>query len=350
VAILLTTGLVHLFDLPVATIGQRFGSVDLCLPCIKLPQIELSRVLELVSPAIAIALLAGIESLLSAVVADGMTGRRHRSDMELISQGIANIGSALLGGLPATGAIARTAANIKSGAVSPISTIVHALTLLLLLLFLGSYVTMIPMAALSALLVFVAYNMSEWRHFVRLFRSPPGDVAVLLLTFFLTVFVDLVTAIEVGVIFAAFLFIYRMSQATHVKDMKELIAEQDDPRDYQTLADLLVPDAVQVFEVFGSLSFGAVESFEAALQRLQVVPKVLILRMRHVLTLDATGIRALTNVLDKAQRDKTTVLFTGVHPRLLEVLVRCGIAERIGPTGIQPNLPAAVTHAKRLLK
>jgi SulP family sulfate permease len=196
VAIIATTALVPLFSLPVETIGSRFGAVSSALPSLRIPTVAWSKIPELISPAITIALLAGIESLLSAVVADGMTGRRHRSNMELVAQGVANIASPFFGGIPATGAIARTATNIKNGALTPVAGIIHAIVLLLIMLFFGKWAALIPMATLAGILLIVAYNMSEWHLFVKMFKSPKSDIAVLLVTFFLTVLVDLTVAIR----------------------------------------------------------------------------------------------------------------------------------------------------------
>lgn len=346
VVIVASSVIVKAFNLPIMTIGDRYGQVAACFPCVTWPKITWEAISNVISPAFAIALLAGIESLLSAVVADGMTGRRHRSDMELISQGVANIGSALCGGIPATGAIARTATNIKSGAKSPVAALFHSITLLAILFYLGSFVSVIPMAALSAILMVVAYNMSEWRHFVHLFRSPIDDIVVLLVTFFLTVLVDLVTAIEVGVILAAFVFINRMAQATRTDDLKEGMLEEDDPKDYEALKEFEIPDEVEVFQIYGSLFFAAAEEFKNTLGSMQKKPRVLILRMRHVLSIDATGIRALSDILDEAKRNNTTILFSGVKGNVKSALERSGIVARVGPDNFHRNIGAALKHAQ----
>ncbi len=349
VAIVLSTVLVNFFGVPVATIGDCYGAVPSSLPTFSLPHITWAHVPQLISPAIAIALLAGIESLLSAVVADGMTGRRHRSDMELISQGVANIGCALGGGLPSTGAIARTATNIKSGGHTPVASLIHALTLLLALLFLGNAVAMIPMATLSAILIVVAYNMSEWRHFLHLFRSPKGDVAILLVTFMLTVLVDLVTAIEVGIVLAAFVFINRMAEAAHTDDLRVALTEVDDPRDYEALQQLDIPSEVEVYQFYGSLFFAAAEKFKTALARINRRPSVLILRMRHVLSIDATGMRALEDILDKAKRESTVVVLSGLQPSLFAVMERSGLIARIGPENLCKDIRTAVERSREII-
>ncbi|MBI3616819.1 MAG: sodium-independent anion transporter [Candidatus Omnitrophica bacterium] len=227
IAIVLTTLIVHVFHLPIETIGSRFGGVPNTLPMPHLPNISLDLIAKMSSPALTIAVLAGIESLLSAVVADGMTGNRHRSNMELIAQGVANIASPVMGGIPATGAIARTATNIKNGGRTPFAGIIHAVTLLLILIFFGPWASLIPMAALAGILISVAYNMSEWHLFVRMFRSPKSDVIVLVTTFLLTVFVDLTAAIKFGVVLAALLFMRRMSEATQVGYITDSLVEQE---------------------------------------------------------------------------------------------------------------------------
>jgi len=228
VAILLTTVVVKFFNLPVATIGTRFGSVPNHLPFPHLPHVSLALVRQMFSPGVTIAFLAALESLLAAVVADGMLGTRHRSNMELIAQGAGNIGAVLFGGIPATGAIARTATNIKSGGRTPVAGMIHAVVLLLILLFFGKYSALIPMPTLAAILIVVAYNMSEWEEFRDLLRGTKSDAVVLILTFFLTVLIDLTVAIQVGVLLATFLFMQRMSNATQVTQVTETLIDQDE--------------------------------------------------------------------------------------------------------------------------
>ena len=242
IAVLATTALVPLFNLPVETIGSRFGAVSSALPSLRIPGVDWSKIPQLIPSAITIALLAGIESLLSAVVADGMTGRRHRSNMELVAQGVANIASPFFGGIPATGAIARTATNIKNGGLTPISGIIHAIVLLLIMLFFGKWAALIPMATLAGILIVVAYNMSEWHLFVKMFKSPKSDIAVLLATFFLTVLVDLTVAIQAGVVLAAILFMKRMADVTQVGYITTMMEDQEDTSDQD-------PNAIRRFTV-----------------------------------------------------------------------------------------------------
>ncbi|MEZ4423506.1 MAG: SulP family inorganic anion transporter [Gemmatimonadota bacterium] len=348
-ALLVTTGLVQALDLPVATIGSRFGSVAAGLPTFRLPRVPLEQVPDLLSPAVAIALLAGIESLLSAVVADGMTGRRHRSNMELIGQGVANVASPLFGGIPATGAIARTATNIKNGGRTPIAGMVHALTLLVILLVAGRWAALIPMATLAGILLVVAWNMSEARLFLRvLTASTRADALVLLVTFGLTVFVDLTAAIQVGVVLAALLFMKRMTEVTEMRTLESMLDEEDttDP-DAAVLA--TVPAGVEVFEVSGPFFFGAAHKFKSTLGTVRRRPPVLILRLRQVPVLDATGLRALEELAAQAERDGTRLVLSGVQPQPLALLERSGFVTRVGAENVTRGLPEAVARTRALL-
>lgn len=348
VAILVTTALVSLFNLPVETIGSRFGEVPTSLPKPQLPNICFELIGQMFSPALSIALLAGIESLLSAVVADGMTGRRHRSDMELIAQGVANIFSPIFGGIPATGAIARTATNIKNGGITPISGIIHAITLLLIMLFFGKWAALIPMPTLAGILIVVSYNMSEWHLFVKLFRSPRSDVLVLLATFLLTVLLDLTVAIQVGVVLAALLFMRRMSEVTKVGYVTRQMNDEDaaeEPMEDQAG----IPDGVEIFEVNGPFFFGAAERFKSALGVVHQKPQVLILRMRHVLSIDATGIKALDEVIAKTQREGTHLILSGVHTQPLFALEKIGLVDQIGRENLCENLDNSIKRAKKII-
>ena len=337
VAIFVSTLLVYLFHIPVETIGDRFGDIPSTFPTFRIPpNLGWEEMMKLISPAIAIALLAGMESLLSAVVADGMTGKRHISDMELIAQGIGNIFSALFGGIPATGAIARTATNIKNGGRTPIAALIHVVTLIFILMFFGRYVKLIPMATLGAIIAVVAYNMSEWRHFTRLFLSPKQDILILLTTFFLTVFVDLITAIEAGVVLAAFLFMQHMSAEAKGSFLKK---EREESHSRE------LPEGVEVFDIQGPFFFAAVEKFKVALSRIHYVPKVLILRMDHVPMIDSTGVRLLDDIWEKSKRDKTLLLFSGVQKSLVNVFRRTGLLEKLGEDKIFSHLDSALTLA-----
>jgi SulP family sulfate permease len=300
---------------------------------------------DLVSPALAIALLAGIESLLSAVVADGMTGRRHRSNAELIGQGVANIASPLFGGIPATGAIARTATNIKNGGRSPIAGIVHALTLLLILTTVGRWVALVPMATLAGILLIVAYNMSEWRIFLRLLRGPKSDVLVLLTTFGLTVLVDLTAAIQVGVVLAALLFMHRMAAVSEVRSVTDEFANE--PKGFEgERSDIPLPASCDVYEIAGSFFFGAAQRFTEALTSVERRPRVVILRMRDVFAMDASGLHALETVCRRFAAQGTAVLLSGVRDQPMGVLTRSGALERIGSDNVLGTFREAVLRAR----
>jgi SulP family sulfate permease len=300
IALIIATIATSVFDLPVETVGTRFGTLQASLPRPDVPSLSWADITRLVSPAFSIALLGAIESLLSAVVSDGMIGSRHRSNMELVAQGVANIASPLFGGIPATGAIARTATNVKNGGRTPVAGITHAVVLLLITLFLGRLAARIPLAVLAAILVVVAYHMSEWRTFRDELHAPKSDVAVLVTTFLLTVIVDLTVAIEVGMVLAAFLFMRRMAEVTNVNAVTRELREQTrgDEEDLPILP-RQIPAGVEIFEVNGAFFFGAAETFKDTLAQVAKRPKVLIIRMRNVFMLDSTGLRALRDVVHR---------------------------------------------------
>jgi SulP family sulfate permease len=351
VAIIVTTALVPLFNLPVETIGSRFGAVSSTPPTLHLPHIDWSKLPHMVSPAISIALLAGIESLLSAVVADGMTGRRHRSNMELVAQGVANIASPLFGGIPATGAIARTATNIKNGALTPVAGIVHSIVLLLIMLFFGKWAALIPMATLGGILLVVSYNMSEWHLFVKMFKSPKSDIAVLLVTFFLTVLVDLTVAIQAGVVLAAILFMKRMADVTQVGYITSMMEDEEDTSDQDpnSIKRFTVPKGVEVFEVNGPFFFGAADRFKHVLSLIVRKPKVLVLRMRTVLSMDATALRALEEVYAQTRREGSVLLLAGVHTQPLIAMDRAGFLDRVGVDNVFENVNDALKRARAIV-
>jgi SulP family sulfate permease len=350
VAILATTAAVQLLNLPIETIGSRFGEVPNTLPAPHLPNINWELCRQMFSPALTIALLAGIESLLSAVVADGMTERRHRSNMELVAQGIANLATPIFGGIPATGAIARTATNIKNGGRTPIAGIVHAVTLLLILLFFGKWAALIPMATLAGILAIVAWNMSETHLFIKMFRGPKSDILVLISTFLLTVLVDLTVAIQVGVVLAALLFMRRMAEVTQVGYVTRMLEEEEEnPDDPLSLSRRRVPAGVEVFEVSGPFFFGAADKFKNAISAVKDKPRILILRMRHVLSLDATALQALESVFSRTHREQTTLILSGVHAQPLVVLERSGLLDKIGADNVHGNIDDALNRARTLL-
>lgn len=349
VALVATTALVYLAGIPVETIGTRFGTVPRVLPLPRLPQTDWATLTQLISPAIAIALLGGIESLLSAVVADGMTGRRHRSNIELIGQGVANIVAPLFGGLPATGAIARTATNVKNGGRTPVAGMVHALTLLLILLVAAPWASLIPMATLAGILLVVAYDMSEWRVFVRLLRGPRSDVMVLLVTFVLTVFVDLSVAIQAGVVLAALLLMRRMAEVTQVRAIRDVLryGEEDDEPAAGDVREL--PEGLDVFEINGTFCFGATQKFSEVLAQTKNRPHVVILRMENVLAIDATGLHALEQAAERFKNDGAVLLLSGVHAQPLYAMQRSGFIDRLGEQHLYEAFLPALEHARAVL-
>jgi len=352
VALVVTTAAVALLDLPVDTVGSRFGALPTSLPMPVIPQLAFADLQRLVAPAFTIAILGAIESLLSAVVADGMIGTRHRSNMELVAQGVANIVTPIFGGIPATGAIARTATNVKSGGRTPVAGMVHAVVLLLITLFFGKWAALIPMATLAAILVVVAYHMSEWRTFVDEFRGPKADVAVLLVSFVLTVVVDLTVAIEVGMVLASFLFMHRMSEVTNVSAVtRELRREAagEDELDDDAIGTHAIPAGVDVYEINGAFFFGAAEAFKDTLTQVARRPKVLIVRMRNVSLLDATGMRALRDVVRRSRAEGTVLLIAEIHTQPLATLERSALMDELGTDAVYTTLEDALDAARRHL-
>jgi SulP family sulfate permease len=345
VALVVTTAATHLLDLPVETIGSRFGAISAALPHPQLPSLTFAQVTALVGPAFTIAALAAIESLLSAVVADGMIGGRHRSNMELVGQGVANMASALVGGIPATGAIARTATNVKNGGRTPVAGMVHAVTLLLITLFVGRWAALIPLATLAAILVVVSYHMSEWRIFRAELRAPRSDVAVLLVTFGLTVIVDLTVAIGVGMVLASFLFMRRMAEVTHVNVLRRELADADET-DVDPVRGHAIPAGVQVYEIDGPFFFGAAERFKDTLAQVGEKPRVLVIRLRHVPAIDSTGLRALTDLVRRSQRDGTLVLLSDVHAQPMIAIGRSALLDELGDANVLGDLDEALARAR----
>lgn len=337
IAILVTTLAALFFRLPVETIGSRFGSIPSSLPVPSIPRLDIDTIRGLIRPAFAIALLGGIESLLSAVVADGMIGGNHRSNMELVAQGTANIFSSLFGGIPATGAIARTATNVKNGGRTPVAGMVHAVTLLLILLCVGRWAALIPMATLAGILVVVAYNMSEWENFLSVLRGPRGDVVVLLTTFFLTVLVDLTLAIEIGMVLAVFLFMRKMVQFSDVSVLRGQLEDTGNGAAER----IVLPADVEIFEITGPLFFGAVYKFKDAMKFIEKPPKVFIIRMRHVPIIDATGIKAIQEVYKECKRHGTRLILSEVRsPQVMKELKDAQLLFAIGKDNVTDDLGA----------
>lgn len=328
VAMVVVTGLQSVLHLEgVATIGSAFGGIPRGLPSLQLPDLHLSHILTLVGPAFTIAMLGAIESLLSAVVADGMTNTRHDSNQELVGQGIANIIAPLCGGFAATGAIARTATNIRNGGSSPLAGITHALTLVMVILFLAPLASSIPLCALAAILFVVAWNMSEAKHFVHILqRAPRADVLILLITFALTVLADLVIAVNIGVILATLHFLRRMSAAVEV----QALGHEELQGELQQAGLTALPERVLAFAIEGPFFFGAIENFERALAHTHSDPKVLILRLRRVPFMDISGLEMLEEIIAKFHKRGVTVLLCEANPRVKEKLQRAEILDLIG--------------------
>jgi sulfate permease, SulP family len=351
VALIATTLVVRMLHVPVDTIGTRFGAISALLPRPVLPHVTFDQLAMLIAPAFTIALLGAVESLLSAVVADGMIGGRHRSNMELIAQGVANIVTPLFGGIPATGAIARTATNVKNGGRTPVAGMIHALTLLLITVAFGRWAALIPMATLAAILVVVSYHMSEWRTFRSELTAPKSDVLVLLATFLLTVLVDLTVAIEVGMVLAAFLFMHRMAEVTNVSMVTREIADEgwDDTDDPNAVRDRIVPDAVEIFEVSGPFFFGAAEEFKNAVTTVRGKPRVLIIRVRDVPVIDSTGLHALHDLAKRSRKDGTLLILSDVHAQPMFALVNSDKLKDIGEENVLGNIDDALNRARDYL-
>src|SRR5438067_4898409 len=351
VALIATTAMVQLLHFPVETIGSRFGAINAALPAPALPAVTPQQLPGLLAAAFTIALLGAIESLLSAVVADGMIGGRHRSNMELVAQGVANIVSPIFGGMPATGAIARTATNVKNGGRTPIAGMTHAVTLLLITLFFGRWAGLIPLATLAAILVVVAFHMSEWRTFVSEFRAPKSDVAVLLATFLLTVLVDLTAAIEVGMVLAAFLFMRRMAEVTNISVLTHEFTDpvDDFEHDPNAVRRRAIPEGVQVYEITGPFFFGAAEMFKDRVARIAGKPKVLILRLRHVPAIDSTGLHALRELVQRSKNEGILVILSDVHAQPVVALERSGLYDELSEENIHGNIDDALNRAREAL-
>lgn len=350
VAIVLSTMLVKWFGLPVDTIETMFGEISGQFAMPSLPKLDFATIKALLQPAFAIALLGSIESLLSAVVADGMIGGRHRSNAELVAQGSANIASAIFGGIPATGAIARTATNIRTGGRTPVAGIIHALVVLFIMLLFAPYAKMIPMACLAGILVVVAYHMSEWHNFVSLLKGNRMDVLVLLVTFSLTVIFDLVIAIEVGVVLSSLLFMKRMSESVYMRSVTEMTSDHNDDATGLFEEELpRIPEGVVLYEINGALFFGATQKFQDIIDDLNMPPKVLILRMRHVPFIDATGIYRLKGIIRHFRQNNVQVILSGVNEQVKHDLERADIYDLIPKEQVRDNIHSSLEQAALLL-
>jgi SulP family sulfate permease len=349
VVILLSTAIVYFFKLPVETIESKFGEIPNKISMPSVPGIDFATIKLLIQPAIAIALLGSIESLLSAVVADGMIGGRHRSNMELVAQGASNIFSGLFGGIPVTGAIARTATNIKNGGRTPIAGIVHALVLLLIMLLLAPVAKLIPLSCLAGILVVVAWHMGEWHHFFSMMKSNRMDVLVLLTSFFLTVFFDLIIAIEIGMILSSFIFMKRMSEATSIKTAGNLLepkAENEGTLFEEELTG--IPKNVLIYEINGPLFFGASQKFQEVITDLNKQPEILILRMRYVPFIDATGINRLKEMCKQLLSKGTKIIISEANHEVRHELLKAQLYAIIDRHNVVLNIDDALLRSREM--
>jgi sulfate permease, SulP family len=345
VALLLSTVVVVGFHLPVETIGSKFGGIPQGFPHFALPSFQAAHILPLLPSAFTVALLAAVESLLSAVVADGMSGDHHNSNVELVAQGVANIVSPLFGGIPATGAIARTATNIRSGALTPVAGMVHALTLLAILLVAAPLARFVPLAALAAVLFVVAYNMGEWREIGTILRLSKTDIAVWITTFSLTVLADLTVAVGVGMALAALLYIYRIAETTTVEAVTPEYLEDGQAH---ILQDKDIPSNVTILRIHGPFLFGATEKLADATRNLTKLGDVVILRLRNMTALDATGIHALEQFSERLHKTGKTLLLCGARNQPSQLISRSDFLKRVGPENVLPNIQAALARVNEI--
>lgn len=343
IALLGGTVVVYLLRLPVETIGTRFGGIPSGLPAFVVPQFRLDLIRHLLSPAVTVAMLGAIESLMSATVADRMSDDKHNPNTELVAQGVANIVSPLIGGLPATGAIARTATNIRSGAQTPVAGMIHALILLIILLVAAPLAANIPLAILAAILLMVSYNMGEWREIPELLKLSKSEIAVWLVTFALTVFADLTLAVEVGMIMATLLFIRNVTQTTTVSEVTD---------DYilhgraHILQDKDIPDYARVFRIHGPFLFGSTDKTNEIIDRLQDLPPIVILRLRNMTAIDATGLAALEELADKLTGSGRHLILCGAREQPARMMTRAEFERHVGPENICPNVESALARAR----
>ncbi|MDD5211313.1 MAG: SulP family inorganic anion transporter, partial [Sulfuricurvum sp.] len=334
---------VWLFNVPIDTIESRFGAIPSMLPTPTFPVITFEKIRLLFPDAMTIAILAAIESLLSAVVADGMAGTKHKPNTELLAQGVANIASSIFGGLPATGAIARTATNIKAGAVSPVSGMMHALWLFGFMILLAPLIIKVPLAALSAILIVVAWNMSEIKHIKSIMKAPRADQVVLFVTFSLTVLVDLNVAIQTGIALASILFIHSMMNAVEIKAYNDEDEENDDP---DATSKKIIPKGVEVYEIKGPLFFGIAEKLVDTLLLFETPPRVFILRLRHVPMIDAAGLHALESLNTQLRIQASVLILSGVNKNVHNYMRKSGLCDEIGELHIVDHIDKAIAIAK----
>lgn len=347
IAIILVTVLTLLFHLNVDTIGSQFDELSSALPNISIPSFNLHTLNNLMLPALTIAILAGVESLLSAVVADGMIGGKHRSNAELVAQGVANIASGAFGGIPVTGAIARTAANVKNGGRTPIAGIVHAITLLLILVLFMPFVKLIPMAALSAVLIMVAYNMGDWEVFKTITKAPKSDTFVFFVTFLLTIFLDLVVAIGVGIILSSLLFMRRMAEISNVK---YILDDIDDDTPDELRVNLKTSDQISIYEINGPFFFGAANKFVAAVREMNIPSKVLIIKMLNVPVIDSTAYHSLEMLHELCEKNHSTIIMAQLQEQPFQTLEKFGFIHMLGEENFCKSMELAVKRANSLVQ
>jgi len=336
------TAAVSIFHLPVETIGSRFGGIPSGLPHIDLPELRPSLLLHLLSPAVTVAMLGAIESLFSAVVSDKMSGDKHNPNVELVAQGVANIFSPMFGGLPATGAIARTATNVRAGAKTPVAGMIHALTLLAVILFAAPLVKNVPLAALASILFMVAYNMGDWAEIPEILKLTKADIAVWVLTAGLTVFADLTLAVEVGMILAAFTFIRKISLTTTVSKVTDEYIEDGRPH---ILQDKEIPDYTAVFRIHGPFLFGVTDKIAIVTEKLDSLPPIVVLRLRNMTAIDATGIAALEELADILGKSGRSMIVCGARPQPEALMQEAGFDRHIGSENICANIDEALKRA-----
>jgi SulP family sulfate permease len=354
VALIAGTLITSIFGLNVETISSKFGAIPDTIPAPSMPEFTYDKVYALIGPAFTIALLAAIESLLSAVVADGMTGGKHRSNIELVANGIANIASPIFGGIPATGALARTVTNIRSGGKTPIAGMTHSVVLLLIMFFFGQYAGMIPLCVLASILVVVSYNMFDWREFRSQLKMPKSDVLVLISTFCLTILFDLTVAIEIGMIMSAFLFMNRMANVANIG----IITREFDDRDENTGSEDIpeniiqgkdIPKGVIIYEVNGPFFFGAASKFKETIRLVENKSAILILRLRNVPAIDATGLATIEDIYEECKRNRSVLILSGMHAQPLFAAEKSGLLKKIGDANILGNIEDSILRANEIL-
>ncbi|MBV6479709.1 MAG: C4-dicarboxylic acid transporter DauA [Ignavibacteria bacterium] len=350
-ALVIGTLFSNFLGMNVETIGSKFGSIQNYFPAPSFPEITYSEIYNLIGPAFTIAILAAIESLLCAVVADGIIGGRHRSNMELIANGAANVASPLFGGIPVTGAIARTVTNIRSGGNTPVAGIIHSFMLLLIMFFFGNYAGMIPMAVLASILIVVSFNMFEWREFKAQLKMPKSDILVFLSTFILTILFDLTIAIEIGMIMSAFLFMNRMASVANIgmisREFDETL-EQDDTG-VNSIQNKEIPKGVIIYEINGPFFFGAASKFKEILRSVHSKYNILILRLRNVPAIDATGIATIEDIYDECRKNNSVLILSGMHAQPLFASEKSGLIKKIGDDNVRGNVDDALNRAREIL-